>query len=73
MSTVVRRSSERINGGNQIWCKYVAEVGQYQIVAQYQYQYFLKFHFQYQDQDQYQDQYFFQIAISISRSIFSKI
>ena len=31
----------------------VPEVGQYQIVAQYQYQYFLKFYFQYQDQYQY--------------------
>ena len=35
-----------------IW-ELISEVGQYQIVVQYQYQYFQKFHFQYQDQYQY--------------------
>ena len=33
--------------------RFGAEVGQYQILVEYQYQYFLKFHFQYQDQYQY--------------------
>jgi len=48
------------------------EVGQYQIVVQYQYQYFLKHHFQYQDQYQYCPWKTIKIKINIKTNIFSK-
>ena len=50
---IYRRARKNFLSHSKVIQVQVTEVGQYQIVAQYQYQYFLKFHFQCQDQYQY--------------------